>query len=124
VSSAGAGDGLAGIDTGVGSGVGRALPECLELLNVVSTGVGNKRFLPAKPVRSTESLPADGRLAAVDTSSTFLELRVVVSTGSGANLRTFFELSSVGTGWKRRDKGGVSDIVREPWRSFPITQLL
>jgi hypothetical protein len=73
--------------------------------------VGKKRFLPAKSVRSTESLPADGPLAAVDTSSAFLELRLVVSTGSGANRRTFFELSSIGTGWNRLVEGGVSDIV-------------
>ena len=87
------------------------MPESLELLNVVSTSVGKKRFLPAKSVRSTASLPAGVPPADLDTSLAILELRVVVSTGSGANRRTFFEVSSIGTGWNRLVEGGVSDIV-------------
>ena len=116
-------DGLLGIDTGVGSGVGRALPEFLEflkLLYVVSRGVGKKRFLPAESVRSfAVSLAACARWEAVDTSSVFLELLAVVSSGSGTNRRACFETSSIGTGWKRLDEGGASDIVPDTFSRLP-----
>jgi hypothetical protein len=103
VSAAG---GLCGIETGVGSGVGKALAACLLLLKVVSTGSGrNFRFATT----SCRSAPA----SSVFWTSSFLLLRVVVSTGSIANRRTFFTVVSTGVGENRLEVGGgdVSAIV-------------
>ena len=106
------GGGVRGIDadTGVGSGVGKA-PRLL--LKLVSTGVGRKRlvFFSAKSVRSPGA-----PLAPFGRFSSFLScllLRIVVSTGSGANRRTFFTDSSIGVDWKclLEGAGDVSVIV-------------
>lgn len=105
------------VDTGVGSGVGRAaaaFPGSLLDLKLVSIGIGRKRFF-AKSLRSTaESLTAAEQLPPF--LSCCLLLLVVVSTGSGANLRTFLTLSSIGVGWKRREGGGEDDILGEETR--------
>jgi hypothetical protein len=95
-----------GIETGVGSGVGRGFPASRLLLWVVSTGSGTKRRFVAKSFFSVE-------LSFSFWSLTFLLLREVVSTGSGANRRTFFTVVSTGMGEKRLEVGGgdVSDIV-------------
>ena len=96
------GGGLIGIETGVGSGVGSGLAACLLLLKLVSTGsIRNFRFA-TKSVRSTPD-------SSVFWTSSFLLLRVVVSTGSGANRRTFLTVVSTGVGVKRLEVGGGDD---------------
>lgn len=69
----------------------------LLLLKLVSTGIGRACF---RPVLSFFTVA--------------LLLRVVVSTGSGTNRRTFLALSSIGMAWKRIGAGGgeVSGMVR------------
>jgi hypothetical protein len=100
------GGGLCGIETGVGSGVGKAFRACLLLLKVVSTGSGTKRRFTPKSFRSTPTSSAFW-------TSSFLLLRAVVSTGSTANRRTFFTVVSTGVGENRLEVGGgdVSVIV-------------
>jgi hypothetical protein len=103
VSSAG---GLCGIETGVGSGVGKALATCLLLLKVLSTGSGRNFRFATTSFRSTAA-------SSVFWTSSFLLLRVVVSTGSTANRRTFFTVVSTGVGENRLEVGGgdVSGIM-------------
>jgi hypothetical protein len=97
---------VSGIETGVGSGVGRGFPASRLFLYVVSTGSGKKRRFVAKSLFSVEA-------AFSFWTSSFLLLRVIVSTGSGANRRTFFTVVSRAIGEKRLEVGGgdVSDIV-------------
>ncbi len=98
--------GLSEIDTGVGSGVGKALAACFLLLKVVSIGsTWNLRFA-AKSLRSTPT-------SSVFCTSSFLPLRVVVSRGSTGNRRTFVTVVSTGVGVNRLKVGGgdVSGIV-------------
>lgn len=100
------GDGLCGIETGVGSSVGKAFAAWSLLLKVVSTGsIRNFRFA-TKSLRSTPASPGFW-------TSSFLLLRVVVSTGSTANRRIFFTVDSTGVGENRLELGGgeVSGIV-------------
>jgi hypothetical protein len=95
------------MEVGVGSGVGKAFTALsLLLLKIVSTGTGTKRLFPAKSFLSTPDSSATCPLC-------LLLLRAVVSTGSGANRRTFLTVSSTGTAWKRLAVGcgDVSGIV-------------
>ena len=104
------GCGVSGVETGVGSGVGKGFPASRLLLYVVSTGSGTKRRFVAKSFFSVEA-------AFSFWTSSFLMLRVllrvIVSTGSGAIRRTFFTVVSTAIGEKRLEVGGgdVSDIV-------------
>lgn len=101
VSSAGE---SSGIETGVGSGVGNGLAFCLLLLNVVSTGSGTKRlFAGAKSLFSTASSCSTWLWS-------FLLVRIVVSTGSTANRRTFLTVVSTGVGEKRLEDGGGGEV--------------
>lgn len=100
----------------MGSGVGRSIwPGFLLLLNVVSIGVGLKRLFPAKSLFSVWSWLRSGPLSLC----TFLLLRAVVSTGSGANRRAFLGVSSTGSptgglGWSDMvEIGGVDGRKQE-----------
>jgi hypothetical protein len=103
------GTAASGIELGEGSGVGKPF------LKVVSTGSGKKRRFGAKSFFSTPSF-CEGF------PSSFLLLRVMVSTGSGANRRTFFVVVSTGVGANRLPDGGgdVSDMmVVQSWKRGP-----
>jgi hypothetical protein len=100
-----------GVETGVRSGVGNGLltTGSLLLLKVVSTGSGTNCLLGL--AMSFFSCPCPGFCA--PSSSSFLLLLAVVSTGSTANRRTFLAVVSTGVGEKRLEAGGgeVSIIV-------------
>lgn len=95
-----------GIELSVDSGVGRALGAwCLLLLNVVSTGSGTKRRF-GEAAASFPLSAADVATFSTLSTSSFLLLRLVVSTGSGANRRLFLTVVSTGVGVNRLDDGG------------------
>ena len=100
------GGGLIEIDTGVGSGVGKALAACFLLLKVVSIGSTRNLRFAATSFRSTPT-------SSVFCTSSFLPLRVVFSTGSTGNRRTFVTVVSTGVGVNRLEVGGgdVSGIL-------------
>ena len=82
------------MDIWVGSGADRSvLPDFLLLLDVVSIGIGLNRVFFAKSLLSVLSWLRSCPLSLL----TFLLLRVVVSTGSGAKRRCFLGGSSVGS---------------------------
>jgi hypothetical protein len=95
----------------VGSGGAEAVPSSsLLLLKLVSRGIELRCFFPA----TSSSLPS---LVSI------LLLRVVVSTGSGANRRTFLAVSSTGMAWNRLVGGGdVSGMLR--WEENQLSRVM
>lgn len=87
--------GFWGVVEAVDWGIGDLLSRLV--LKLLSTGVGSACFFPAPSF----------------VASTLL-LLMVVSTGSGANRRTFLVVSSTGMAWKRLGAGGgdVSGMMR------------